>query len=526
MDKRSRSSRAAPFAHKQANVETAPLPVPDQSLPTGAASLWLVILWSESEPHRVGHSALCENGRVHVLGRAPQARSGESPLSFAAVRPVEAGGAASSIDSVLGEALSRRQLEIRAVGNCLVIRNIGRCPMWVNGALASRAKIGHGDVVYLQQQLLLLCVSRPPVLPALCGYPRDRLMGFGQADADGLVGESHALWLLRQQLASCASRDGHILIVGSSGVGKELVARALHQLSRQRRPIFVAENIATIPPNLGTALLFGNRRNFPNPGMEERAGLIGMAEGGTLFLDEIGDMSEEVQPLLLRVMDRGAEYVRLGEEGQPRRAQVRFVAATNHPQRLRPELRRRFQHEIHVPDLSERREDIPLLVRHMLIARAQQRSTLVAYLHNDQPIIDPRFLEQLVRHSYSTHVSELGFLLEQAASNCEARVLLPLPQQVLRRRLVEGSRTAAGTDSRSDGVAADPSPASPSGLPTPEQTQRAIELELGNVARAATRLGISRHQLNRLIRRHDLTVSRVSSSATEDSRSMDDGAQP
>src|SRR5262249_20190159 len=157
----------------------------------------------------------------------------------------------------------------------------------------------------------------------------------------------------------CSQRDGHVLIVGKSGVGKELVARALYNLSPQKRQVFVAENMATVPPGLGTALLFGNRANFPNPGMKDRVGLIGEAEGGTLFLDEIGDMSQEAQPLLLRVMEHSGSYTRLGEESQPRRANVRFFSATNHPERLRPELRRRFQHEIHVPDLNERREDIP-----------------------------------------------------------------------------------------------------------------------------------------------------------------------
>jgi hypothetical protein len=79
--------------------------------------------------------------------------------------------------------------------------------------------------------------------------------------------------------------------------------------------------------NIGRYTLFGNRRNFPNPGMEERPGLIGLAEGGSLFLDEIGDMGAEVQPLLLRVMERSREYMRLGDEAHLRRANVRFIAS-------------------------------------------------------------------------------------------------------------------------------------------------------------------------------------------------------
>ncbi|HNN94960.1 MAG TPA: sigma 54-interacting transcriptional regulator [Pseudomonadota bacterium] len=520
MGPRSDRSQSAHPALEQIHVETAPPPEPDHRGTTAAASFWLVILWSAREPQRVGHSAFCAEGRTHLLGRAPQAKASEAPLRFAAVRPDEAGGVVAGGDPVLGESVSRRQLEIVVERDRLLVRNVGRCPLWINGELASRAEVGHGDVIYLQQQLLLLCVSRPATLPSLCGYPQDRLGEFGSADADGLVGESYPTWELRRQLGQYGPSDGHVLIVGGSGVGKELVARALHQLSRQRRQAFIAENIATIPPNLGTALLFGNRRNFPNPGMEERVGLIGHAEGGTLFLDEIGDMSLEAQPLLLRVMERDGDYVRLGDETQLRRANVRFIAATNHPDRLRPELRRRFLHEIHIPSLDERREDIPLLIRHILITRAAKRPSLAAFLHNGQPRVEPLFVEQLVRHAYSTHVSELAFLVEQAAADCGQQVLRALPPHVLHRRsepIVErlGSNKPAPSEA--------PIPSAPTSglvLPSAEDAQRALDWERGNVAQAATRLGISRHALNRLIRRHTLRVRR--STASSDSSSGED----
>lgn len=521
MEHRHRPQQGTWSASAQVHVETAPPPEPERSRSLGSMGLWLVILWSAREPHRVGHSAYCEEGKLHLLGRAPQARDGEAPLSFAAVRPHEAGGSEFASDAILGEALSRRQLEIRAESNCLIVRNVGRCPMWVNGSLVSRAEIGPGDTIHLQQQVLLLCINRPRVFPLLCGYPKERLAPFSTADADGLVGESYDMWNLRQQLAQLAQGDGHILIVGKSGVGKELVAHALHRLSPQKRQGFVAENIATIPPNLGTAVLFGNRRNFPNPGMEERSGLIGLAEGGTLFLDEIGDMSPEVQPLLLRVMEQRREYTRLGDEAQTRRANVRFIAATNHPERMRAELRRRFHHEIHVPDLNQRRDDIPLLVRHILLSNAQRRPALSAYLHQGQPSIDPRLLEQLVRHSYSTHVAELAFLVEQAAASCEGSVLLPLPPHVLCRRSEVHSPDAVKPPSVPPPIESERAPTLTPALPTAEQAQRALDLESGFVARAATRLGISRHQLNRLIRRYRLTVSRESDAAQEVDRSAE-----
>lgn len=496
----SKSAKGAIPASPQADVETAPFPPAQPGPAETSRHLWLVILWSAQEPHRVGERVFCEEGRRLVLGRAPQCHTGEAPAEFVAARPDEVGGFVATGNEVLGEALSRRQLEIRAEGSHISVRNVGRCPMWVNGALVARARVQPGDTLHLQQQILLLCVSGSTRFPSLAGYPQPRIGAFGMADRDGLVGESPAIWSLRRHLNICAAAKENVLIVGKSGSGKELAAQALHNLSPQPGRVFVAENIATLPPNLGTAVLFGNRRNFPNPGMEERPGLIGMAEGGTLFLDEIGDMSAETQPLLLRVMERDGEYARLGDEAQPRHAHVRFIGATNHPERLRPELRRRFQHEIRVPDLHERREDIPLLVRHILVTQAQRRQRLGRYLLDGRPSIDPLLLEQLVQHSYSTEVAELAFLLGQAAIGHEEPILLRLaPEVLLRHKQSTVSVEKGSTPSRGPTSVA---------LPTAEEAQRALDMEGGAVRLAATRLGISRYQLYRLIQQYGLVAKR------------------
>lgn len=492
-----KSAKAIPGG-SEADVETAPSP-PLQSGPGETTQqMWLVILWSAHEPHRMGERVYCEDGQRLVLGRAPQTNAGEIATCFAAVRPDELGGSATTGHEILGQALSRRQLEIRAEGSHLAVRNVGRCPMWINGALLARGRVQPGDTIHLQQQVLLLCVNGPKRFPSLSGYPRERLGAFGMGDRDGLVGESPAMWNLRRQLQLCGHSEDNVLIVGKSGSGKDLAAHALHQMSPRHDRPFVAENIATVPSSLGTAVLFGSRRNFPNPGMDERPGLIGMAEGGTLFLDEIGDMSPETQPLLLRVMERHGEYARLGEEALPRRANVRFFGATNHPERLRPELRRRFSHEIRVPDLNERREDIPLLIRHILVLHAQRRQRLGRYLQNGQPHLDPLLLEQLVRHGYSTEVSELAFLLDQAAMGHEEPMLFRLPAEILERRKqsIPSAEKAIFSASRA------------TMLPTSEQAQRALDLESGSVRLAANRLGISRYQLYRLIQQHGLVAKR------------------
>src|SRR5262249_39430583 len=150
---------------------------------------------------------------------------------------------------------------------------------------------------------------RPARLPA---PPEAGAHPFGEPDADGLVGESPAMWALRGAIAAAARRDLHALVLGPSGTGKELVARAIHARSaRSGRPL-VARNAATIPESLMDAELFGNVRSYPNPGTPERAGLIGQAHRSTLFLDEIAELPVSLQAHLLRVLDEG-DYQRLGE---------------------------------------------------------------------------------------------------------------------------------------------------------------------------------------------------------------------
>ena len=119
-----------------------------------------------------------------------------------------------------------------------------------------------------------------------------------------------------------------MLVRGESGTGKELCAAAIHGLSaRGARPL-VARNAATFPAGLVDAELFGNAKNYPNPGTAERDGLIGEADGTTLFLDEIGELPAAPQAHLLRVLDRNGEYQRLGDS-RPRCADLRVVAATD-----------------------------------------------------------------------------------------------------------------------------------------------------------------------------------------------------
>jgi transcriptional regulator with GAF, ATPase, and Fis domain len=159
--------------------------------------------------------------------------------------------------------------------------------------------------VNLDDQLVLLATMRPraPYLRATTAPP----FSFGAPDPHGVVGESPAIWRLREALAFVARRAEHVLVTGPSGVGKELIARAVHDLSARAKKAFVSRNAATLPSGIIDAELFGNAKNYPNAGMPERAGLVGDAHGGTLFLDEIGELSTELSSHLLRLLD-GGEY--------------------------------------------------------------------------------------------------------------------------------------------------------------------------------------------------------------------------
>jgi two-component system nitrogen regulation response regulator GlnG len=169
-----------------------------------------------------------------------------------------------------------------------------------------------------------------------------------------------------------------VLITGESGTGKELVARALHKHSPRAQQPFIALNTAAIPKDLLESELFGHERGAFTGAQTTRRGRFEQAEGGTLFLDEIGDMPFDLQTRLLRVLSDGHFY-RVGGH-QPMKANVRVITAThqNLEQRVRDGLfREDLYHRLNVirlrlPSLRERREDIPILVRHFLVQSARQ----------------------------------------------------------------------------------------------------------------------------------------------------------
>jgi two-component system response regulator HydG len=232
-------------------------------------------------------------------------------------------------------------------------------------------------------------------------------------DSMDLVGSGPAMSRLQQAIDLIAASSAPVLITGESGAGKELVARAVHARSARRGHPFIAVNTAAIPADLLEAEILGHVRGGFTGAAQTRKGLLTEASGGTLLLDEIGDMPQNLQAKLLRVLQFGE--VRPVGSDRAHRVDVRVIAATH---RDLPTLVRegRFREDLYfrlnvlplvVPPLRERREDIPMLVAHLL-AEARQRSP-------DSPVrsIEPCALELLVSAPWPGNVRELASVIER-----------------------------------------------------------------------------------------------------------------
>jgi two-component system, NtrC family, response regulator HydG len=440
--------------------------------------LALVIAWSAEEPTRLGEVAIVDGSKLHVLGRTES-----GVLVFQRQRP----GETVTTGPLLGSGISRRQLTLRARGDALIVERVGRCPMRINGAVCDRAVVVSGDTILLRGQLLLLVIARPKVLAAARSFPAERLGEFGHSDALGMIGESANAHRIRDQVAFAARAGGHVLIQGESGTGKELTARALHVLSNRPGPL-VARNAATVPEGLIDAELFGNAKDYPNPGMSERRGLIGEADGGTLFLDEIGELPHRLQSHLLRVLDVAGEYQRLGES-MARRADIRLIGATHRStDALRHDFAARLSLRVSLPPLEQRRDDIPLLVRHLLRETERRHAELLAGFDRDETgvvQVAAGLMEHLLRRSYVGNVRELEALLWQSLQESTGKKLV----------LSEEMRSSLPREE-------EPGPRE---VPGPQAVRDALAASGGNLAHAARSLGLSsRFALYRLLRKHGI----------------------
>src|SRR6202140_1086330 len=192
----------------------------------------------------------------------------------------------------------------------------------------------------------------------------------GEIDFEGIVGQSSALRHVLNLVETVAPSDSTVLLLGETGTGKELIARAIHDRSHRKERTFVKLNCAAIPTGLLESELFGHERGAFTGAIAQKIGRLELADQGTLFLDEVGDIPIEIQPKLLRALQE-REFERLGST-RTKQVNVRLVAATNRnlekmmeDRQFRSDLYYRLNvFPIRIPPLRERPEDIPLLVRY------------------------------------------------------------------------------------------------------------------------------------------------------------------
>jgi DNA-binding NtrC family response regulator len=305
------------------------------------------------------------------------------------------------------------------------------------------------------------------------------------APVAGLRGNSPAMQGLRVAILRAAPRDATVLITGESGVGKELVARAVHDHSKKSGP-FVAINCTAITEGVADSQFFGHKAGAFTGAASTHDGFFRAAEGGTLFLDEVGDMALGIQPKLLRALETGT-VVPLGAT-QPVPFHARVVAATNanleeavEEGRFRADLYARLaQIILPVEPLRARREDILLL--------------LAPHLGNAPPLA-PELVEALLLSAWPRNVRELIAIATQLAIWGEGHERLEL--ELVRDRLPLSEPAGPISDEPSTGA----------GVPEKDELMTLLAAHGGNVAAVAKQVGRSRAQVYRWLERHGLDVA-------------------
>ena len=217
-----------------------------------------------------------------------------------------------------------------------------------------------------------------------------------QFTLDKFIGESPVVVKLKEMVMQISLSDSTVLILGESGTGKDLIARAIHSHSRRNDKAFVAINCGAIPELLLESELFGHKKGSFTGAIKDKDGLFQAADGGVLFLDEIGNLTTPLQVKLLRVLENQG-FTPVGSTA-PVRVDVRLIAATNanleeevKANRFRADLFYRLNVlPIHLPPLSERREDIPILANHFLHKLAQKHKVEPKTLAPETECIDHR----------------------------------------------------------------------------------------------------------------------------------------
>jgi DNA-binding NtrC family response regulator len=392
--------------------------------------------------------------------------------------------------------VSRRHAEVSydARSDLWVVADCGsRNGLWVDGVRVERAALVHGTVLRIGRTLLVAV----DVVVAAGRQLRQQ--------TQTLRGHSLAMQQVRGEIATLAGQRIPLLVMGETGVGKELIARDLHERSGRAGP-FVPVNCATIPKGLADRELFGQPpiafTGLAAPG----EGLFGQARGGTLFLDEIGELPAAVQPKLLCALAAG-EVRPAGGRSHPAHLDVQVIAATHHDLAddvasggFRPDLYARLSRWVlRVPPLRERREDI-LGLAHDVLDRWR----------GGKLSLSPRAAEALLLHDWPFNVRELEHAIETAAVRAEGDAVIRcryLPPTIGDRMLARQGLQIC--DVRPGDLAQGTTPS--------EAELRQLLVEHGgNVLRVARALKKDRQQLYRWLKRYAIDVGAIREQGTDD----------
>ena len=307
-----------------------------------------------------------------------------------------------------------------------------------------------------------------------------------------IVGKSAALRKVLDQVAIVAPTGSTVLLHGETGTGKELVARAIHNLSRRRERTFVRLNCAAIPSGLVESELFGHEKGAFTGALMQKKGRFELADHGTLFLDEIGDISLELQPKLLRALQE-REFERLGSTNTIH-VNVRLIAATHRNlqdmirnNQFREDLFYRLNvFPIEIPPLRERREDIPLLVHYFVLCHSRQMQKRIKS-------VPKQAMEALVNADWPGNIRELENFIERCVILTQGEGL-NVPRAELRHSAASGASTFEQAER--DVII---------------QALRAASWRIAGQGGAAERLGVKRTTLQNKM--HKLNISRVAYSA-------------
>ena len=355
---------------------------------------------------------------------------------------------------------------------------------------------------------------------------------------DGIIYRSAVMRTVSEQIRMLRGSRATVLITGESGTGKELAARALHRCSDRGDKTFIAYNASSIPREIAESELFGYAKGTFTGAYQDSLGIIRSADGGTLFLDEIGDMPLEIQPKLLRFLENG-EVFPLGTS-KAIKTDIRVIAATNRDLsrmvaegKFRADLWYRINGiNIALPPLRDRREDIPMLVHHMLEKFSKREN-------KEGIVLAPGLLKELMLYNWPGNIRELANVVEQLVvftpsggiSECSllhSHIKAQLSSAKLSTAIMASPSPNGSEQTRAFARTRDSQRLTlPEAVAELEQEmiENALSYHHNNISRAAATLGLSRFGLQRKLKRlSEAMASRVAPGVASATSIGSDGA--